>query len=291
MQVSHRFALVAHRLHRQPGHGLHRWVDACEAGIRALGLGLHAVGGTYDALISNGRLCGYTPLVRYPFGFEGGLMRLVSHVAGGVDPNDGLDGVIYLIDPVDPSSTYPEALALKRQCVTHGKPFVSTLAGAIEWVMVELRHAGLDKIKLEGTTDLFQLETQTLALIAHDAFKDRMVDFAAMHFDLLSRFAGRVATGTTGARLNAMAWARGWPKDRLWVQPYLSGPLGGDAQIAELVLDRRCHKVIFFEDPHVARQHEADIQLLERAVCSARTQTTCFNSPMMAHRWAWALRL
>jgi methylglyoxal synthase len=62
--------------------------------------------------------------------------------------------------------------------------------------------------------------------------------------------------------------------------------MGGDAQIAELVLDRRCQKVIFFEDPHVARQHEADIQLLERAVCSATHDTTCFNSPAMAERWA-----
>lgn len=64
-----------------------------------------------------------------------------------------------------------------------------------------------------------------------------------------------------------------------WGHLPLSGPLGGDAQIAELVLDRLCHKLSFFEDPHVARQHEADFQVLERAVCSAHTQTTCFNSP------------
>jgi methylglyoxal synthase len=36
----------------------------------------------------------------------------------------------------------------------------------------------------------------------------------------------------------------------------------------------------------VARQHEADIQLLERAVCSTTRDTTCFNSPAMAERWA-----
>jgi len=39
----------------------------------------------------------------------------------------------------------------------------------------------------------------------------RMVEFSATHFDLLSRFASRVATGITGDRLNAMAWSRGWP--------------------------------------------------------------------------------
>ena len=286
-----RFGLVAHRRHRQAGGGLDRWVDACEPGIRALDLGLHAVGGTYDALLRAGRLAGYAPLVRYPYGHEGGLMRLVSHVAGGADPKDVLDGVIYLMDPVDPSSLYPEAQALKRQCVTHGKAFVATIAGAIEWVAVELAHADLDAVAPDTAKKLLAVETETVALIAHDAFKERMVDFAATHFDLLSRFADRVATGTTGSRLNEMAWARGWPAEQPWVRRYLSGPLGGDAQIAELVLDRRCHKVIFFEDPHVARQHEADIQLLERAVCSASADTTCFNSPVMAHRWAQALRL
>jgi methylglyoxal synthase len=76
-----------------------------------------------------------------------------------------------------------------------------------------------------------------------------------------------------------------------WVTCYQSGPLGGDAQIAELVLDRRCQKVIFFEDPHVARQHEADIQLLDRAVYSAGEVTTCFNTPAMTRRWAQAMSL
>ena len=82
-----------------------------------------------------------------------------------------------------------------------------------------------------------------------------------------------------------MAWSRGWPEDRPWVDRYNSGPLGGDAQIADLVLDRRCQRVIFFEDPHVARQHEADIQLLERAVTTVTHDTVCTTSPAVAQRW------
>src|SRR5690606_36821083 len=109
---------------------------------------------------------------------------------------------------------------------------------------------------------------------------------ADRHFDMLSGFAARVATGTTGRRLNELAWSKGWSRETQWVQPYLSGPLGGDAQIAELVLEQRCHRVIFFEDPHVARQHEADIQLLERAVRLV-TEYACFvASPVVADRWA-----
>ena len=135
------------------------------------------------------------------------------------------------------------------------------------------------------------LESQVVALIAHDARKSEMMEFAAEYFELLCRFSGRVATGTTGSRLNEIAWSKGWPASQPWVTCYQSEPLGGDAQIAELVLDRRCEKVIFFEDPHVARQHEADIQLLDRAVYSAGDTTTCFNTPEMTRRWAQAAAL
>lgn len=282
------FGLVAHRLHRLgPDSSLLHWARACEPGLHALGLGLHATGGAHDALTKY-KLLG-SQLVPVGNGRDGGLIRLVSRMAGGLTAQDALDGVFFLIDPVDPTSIYPEAQALKRQCVIHGKPFVATLAGAIEWVAVELLSAGLDTVTVPEATPLFALESQVVALIAHDALKNQMVAFAAEHFDTLSRFAGRVATGTTGSRLNEMAWSRGWPAAQSWVTCYQSGPLGGDAQIAELVLDQRCQKVIFFEDPHVARQHEADIQLLERAVCSAHKATTCFNTPAMASRWALAM--
>lgn len=283
-----RFGLVAHRVHRQDADGaLARWVRGSEAGIRSLGLGLHAVGGTHDALARLGLLQDYPPLVRLPTGMEGGVMRLASCIAGGLAPEHALDGVIYFMDPVDPSSLYPETLALKRQCVIHGKPFVSTARGAAEWIEVERVHAGGGDAEALARP----LPGQTVALIAHDALKQRMVEFAASHFDLLSRFASRVGTGTTGGLLNELAWSRGWPAGQPWVTRYQSGPMGGDAQIAELVLDRRCHKTIFFEDPHVARQHEADIQLLERAVCTATEHTSCFNSPAMAERWARAVAL
>jgi methylglyoxal synthase len=94
-----------------------------------------------------------------------------------------------------------------------------------------------------------------------------------------------VGTGTTGQRLNEMAWSKGWPVDVPWVDRYNSGPLGGDAQIADLMLERRCQRAIFFEDPHVARQHEADIQLLERAVTTVTQEAVCITTPKVAQRW------
>jgi methylglyoxal synthase len=213
------FGLVAHRLHRHgPNSSLLRWAQTCEPSLQALGLGLHATGGAYDVLANSKLLEGLLTAVGN--GRDGGLMRLVSRMAGGLQPQDALEGVFFLIDPVDPTSIYPEALALKRQCVIHGKPFVSTLAGAMEWVAVELANAGLATPSVPGVATLFALENQVAALIAHDALKDTMVAFAAEHFDTLSRFAGRVATGTTGSRLNAMAWSRGWPADQAWVTCY-----------------------------------------------------------------------
>ncbi|MBB5944360.1 MULTISPECIES: methylglyoxal synthase [unclassified Xanthomonas] len=282
-----RLGLAANRLHHQgKDAALFRWLHASEAGIRELQLGLHAVGRTHEAIVRAGLLYGYAGLKRYPFGREGGLMKLVAEVVGLEGAERTLDGAIYLIDPVDPSSIFPEAIALKRQCVIHGKPFISTVASARDWVEMERIHAALAPDR--GADDLYALQRQTLALIAHDAMKPQMLAFASEHFDLLSRFAERVATGTTGQRLNELAWSRGWPQGQPWVHRYQSGPMGGDAQIADRVLERRCHRAIFFEDPHVARQHEADIQLLERAVTTVTDSAVCITSPAIAARWAQA---
>jgi len=285
-----RLGLAANQLHHsRDDAALFRWLRACERGIRELDLGLHAVGRTHDAIVRAGLLAGYPPLRRYPNGREGGLMKLVAEVVGMDGAARTLDGAIYLIDPVDPSSVFPEAAALKRQCVIHAKSFLSTVASARDWIELERMHAGLAPDP--GADDLHALESQTLALIAHDAMKPAMLAYAAEHFDTLSRFARRVATGTTGSRLNELAWSRGWPQGQPWVDRYQSGPMGGDAQIADLVLERRCHRAIFFEDPHVARQHEADIQLLERAVTTVTDTAVCITTPRLAARWAEAAEL
>ncbi|MDV3467249.1 methylglyoxal synthase [Stenotrophomonas sp. C3(2023)] len=284
-----RLGLAANRLHHQDGKAaLFRWLRASGDGLRELQVTLHAVGRTFDAIVRHDPLQGALRLARYPYGRDGGLMKLVAEVVGMEDGRT-LDGAVYLIDPVDPSSIFPEAIALKRQCVIHGKPFISTVATARDWVECERVHAGMAADA--GADDLHAFHEQTLALIAHDAMKPAMLAFADAHFDVLSRFAERVATGTTGQRLNELAWSRGWPTDTPWVTRYQSGPMGGDAQIADRVLEGRCQRAIFFEDPHVARQHEADIQLLERAVTTVTDQAVCITAPRVAARWASAAAL
>lgn len=286
--MSLRFGLAANQLHHGSADAaLFQWLRRSATGIRQLGIEFYTVGRTCNAIEASGLLEGYNGLIRYPYGREGGLMKIVARVTDYPDGTPPLDGAIYLIDPVDPSSIFPEALALKRQCIAHGRPFISTLMGAIEWIEVERLLAGFSPDPQAQA--VFDFSNQCLAMIAHDALKEEMVGFAERNFDLLSQFGSRVATGTTGSRLNQLAWSKGWPAERPWVTPYLSGPLGGDAQIAELILEQRCQRVLFFEDPHVARQHEADIQLLERAVRVVTDKATCITSPRVAERWAKAL--
>lgn len=107
----------------------------------------------------------------------------------------------------------------------------------------------------------------TLALIAHDQRKADLQAFCARHREALARF-DLIATGTTGLRI---AEATGLPVTR-----YLSGPLGGDAQIAARVAVGEVAAVIFLVDPLYAHPHEPDIQSLLR-VCNVHNVPVATN--------------
>lgn len=287
----YRIGLAASRTHQDDaGSALVQLMKKSRAAIE-IHLQPHfvVVGRTLDAIQSHGLLSEYPSVERFPYGREGGLMMLVSRIVE-TDREKALDAIIYLMDPADPSSNFPEALALKRQCVIHGKPFLSTLAGAREWLELEAIATGAAPDRT--LDDTFNLATEHIALIAHDAVKGRMLELVERHFELLDRFAVRYATGTTGGLLNQLARKiKGEDAGRTWVKPYLSGPLGGDAQIAELILNRQCRRVLFLEDPHVARQHEADIQLLERAARTVTDFASCSSDANGVERWLTMLDL
>jgi methylglyoxal synthase len=284
-----RLGLVASLQHRQsPDAALARLIRPLEHAIaHELRAELFVVGRTHAALASAGLLAGYPGLHRLPERREGGVMRLCAMVVDD-DPARALDAVIYLLDPDDPTSIFPEGQALKRQCVVHARPFVSTFAHAREWLELERVLAGFPRDA--ALDEQFSTAGAAIALVAHDARKDAMEAFVREHYALLSSFPCRYATGTTGGRLNRLAATLGATGD--WTTRLKSGPLGGDAQLAGLILDRRCRRVLFFEDPHVARQHEADIQLLERAARIATDAASCLNDPTSAARWArgWTMR-
>ena len=261
---------------------------------------LHAVGATCDAILASGLLAGNPP-ARLRAAREGGVITLTSMVVPDAEGRAALDFVIYLIDPVDPIGVFPEMQALKRQCVVHGRPFLTNRGAASEWcALVWNGMAGIDRTGLAAQLARWvrpeATATETIGLIAHDTQKPVMLDFARRHHALLSRFGRRLATGTTGGLLNGTVPARLQaeaaalqpllpPAVPGWTTAFQSGPRGGDAQIAEEVLEGRCRRLIFFEDPHVAREHEADIQLLERATRFAPDGCLCINDTASAEFW------
>ena len=262
-----------------------RVLHQCEADIRQLRVGLHVVGRAYSAIVGQGLLSNYEGLHRYSHDRYGGLVAMAAAIAGC--ETDSLDGVVYLVPPEDMSTLLPEAIALRRQCLVHAKPYLSTSASFIDWIETERLLMGHPYRRATGSPDS-HVAAETVALIAHDGMKDAMLTFAAEHFDLLSRFARRVSTASTGVRLNELARSRGWPPNTPWASCCRSGPHGGDAQIAHLVLRHQCQRVLFFRDPLVPHPHEADISVLERAIASRTESAVYIASPAMASRWAEA---
>jgi methylglyoxal synthase len=279
-----RIGLVASRLHREGGHAaLIRLMQPLEPAIRVeLNIDLHVTGLTCDALTAHGLFAGYPGLHRLPTRRDGGLIHLVAGVASE-DPARRFDAIIYLLDPDDPTSIFPEGQALKRECVIHETAFISTFAHASEWFeLARIAAGGAPDATLDP---LFAFDRQTIALIAHDARKDAMLGFVRSHYDFFNQFGGRIATGTTGSLLNGVAEEISGEGSAPWVRRFRSGPLGGDAEIALEVLEGRCQRIVFFEDPHVARQHEADIQLLERSARITSEQTMCVSDAGSAAAW------
>src|ERR1700730_7990064 len=67
-------------------------------------------------------------------GHDGGLVEIAAMVVA-----HDLDVVIYFMDPRDPTSIYPEAMAVKRECVAHEVFFLSTYMSAVEWASLTWR--------------------------------------------------------------------------------------------------------------------------------------------------------
>jgi len=93
-----------------------------------------------------------------------------------------------------------------------------------------------------------------IALIAHDGKKPEMVSFVVRNKELLLT-TKIFATGTTGSHIE---------KEGFNVTSLLSGPLGGDAQIAAMIATNGIDLVIFFRDPLDKHPHEPDVQMLLR---------------------------
>ncbi|MFM2370269.1 MAG: hypothetical protein RL619_2595 [Bacteroidota bacterium] len=107
-----------------------------------------------------------------------------------------------------------------------------------------------------------------IAIIAHDGKKADLVQFLEKNKAiLLEEQIQLIATGTTGGKAENSGFK---------VTKMLSGPLGGDAQIAARVAEGKTQMVFFFKDPLSSHPHEADINMLIR-VCDVHNVPLATN--------------
>ncbi|OYX85672.1 MAG: methylglyoxal synthase [Flavobacteriales bacterium 32-34-25] len=107
-----------------------------------------------------------------------------------------------------------------------------------------------------------------IAIIAHDGKKVDMVQFLNKNIELLRQEKIKlIATGTTGGKAEKAGFK---------VKRMLSGPMGGDAQIAARVAEGKTKMVLFFKDPLASHAHEVDINMLLR-VCDVHNVPIATN--------------
>jgi len=96
-----------------------------------------------------------------------------------------------------------------------------------------------------------------IALIAHDNKKADMVAFVSKRLPFFNREdVTIITTGTTGKHCQHAGIKN--------LKTVLSGPIGGDAQIAAMAVEGKIDLVIFMRDPLDKHPHDVDINMLMR---------------------------
>lgn len=106
-----------------------------------------------------------------------------------------------------------------------------------------------------------------LGMVAHDAKKQAMVEWASLRQDTLRRCT-IFATGTTGGQL-----ASALPE--LDITRLKSGPLGGDQQLGAMIAEQRIDALIFFVDALSPHPHDVDVKALIRMATLANILFAC----------------
>ncbi|MDR2384632.1 MAG: methylglyoxal synthase [Tannerella sp.] len=121
----------------------------------------------------------------------------------------------------------------------------------------------------------------TIALVAHDKRKVDMIEWALHNAHFLSLH-NLVCTGTTGSLIRTALLEKGIKSNNITCMH--SGPMGGDAEIAAMVVRKEIDLAIFLIDDLSAQPHEADIQMLLR-------QCRVHNIPIACNRYSADLML
>lgn len=112
-----------------------------------------------------------------------------------------------------------------------------------------------------------------IALVAHDARKQELVEWCTHNAQVLSRHT-LYGTGTTARLLGEIpvynepseegVAVMDWYTMPLRVIPLLSGPLGGDQQIGAMIAEGKIDCLIFFCDNLITQGHQQDVGALVR---------------------------
>ena len=114
-----------------------------------------------------------------------------------------------------------------------------------------------------------------IAIVAHDHRKADMVDWTVFNASTLAKHT-LICTGTTGRLIKNAFEAKGVSAEIICVN---SGPLGGDAEIAAMVVRQEINLAIFLIDDLNPQPHEADILMLLR-------QCRIHNVPIACNRYS-----
>lgn len=184
---------------------------------------LHMVGGAHKAVQR------YTELDTHftrqmPAGFEGGV-RAIAELVQRTEARPGLQGVIFLTDPTDPKSLFPEIQALRSECSKAGIPFLTNYASARQWLtLLTVAMASpeftdsfflddrlVDAWHDQRSSDVkrarpsSRISRQTVAVMADSQGRQEVIDFAGDFHSLLLRYRRRISSYTTAALLNGDA--------------------------------------------------------------------------------------
>jgi len=116
----------------------------------------------------------------------------------------------------------------------------------------------------------------TIALVAHDNRKADMIEWAVFNADFLAKH-DLVCTGTTGALIREAFDKQGIEYGN--IRCMHSGPMGGDTEIAAMVVRKEINLAVFLIDDLNPQPHEADIQMLLR-------QCRVHNVPIACNRYS-----
>ena len=124
------------------------------------------------------------------------------------------------------------------------------------------------------------IKNRTISLISHDKRKFDMFNWVKYNALILSKNK-LICTGTTGKVVEKAM--KEFSKEsgidlEINIEKKNSGPLGGDAQIASMVVEGNIDFCVFLIDDLHANPHEADIQMLLR-------QCRVHNIPVACNRY------